>query len=141
MVSEDSDQLGSGLLMVHGCDDLDEIGKAGPRKVSAMLHLFDAIGELVEVRSLSRSQWILPEEGDNHPAQVRALSYHEPMKRLVVIVIPRIGIDGANSEVRLQRLEALQALCSLSNREFVRQLIAGSVADAIRPMRLSHQAD
>ena len=88
MVSEDSDQLGSGLLMIHGCDDLDEIGKAGPRKVSAMLHLFDAIGELVEVRSLSRSQWILPEEGDNHPAQVRALSYHEPMKRLVVIVIP-----------------------------------------------------
>ena len=51
MVSEDSDQLGPGLLTVHGCSHRYEVGEADSREVLSSVHLLNAVRELVEVRS------------------------------------------------------------------------------------------
>ena len=141
MVSEDSDQLGSGLLTVHGFDHFDEIGQAASREVSSTFHLLNAVSELLEVRLLCGSQRVLPEKWDYHRTQFGSPTHHESKKRLVVVVVSGVGIDATNPEERLQCLEAPNALGSLSNYELVRQLVPGSVAGSVLPMRLSHQAD
>jgi hypothetical protein len=91
-------QLGPGLLTVHGRDDLDEIGEAGLREVSSHVHLFNAVGELVEVRCFRSSQWVLPKVGNHHISQVRPLAHHESIQRFMVVVVSGVDVDGANSE-------------------------------------------
>jgi hypothetical protein len=141
MVSEDSDQLGPGLLTVHGLNNLDKVGEAGLCEVLSTVHPLHAICELHKVRSLRGSKWILPKEWDYHASQVGPLAHHKAVHRLMVVVMSSVGVNAANSEVGSQCLEALEALRSLSDHEFVRELIPGSVSDSAFTVRLSHQAD
>ncbi len=106
-----------------------------------MFHLLNAMSELLEVRLLRGAQSIFPKERNHNVAQVGSLTHHKSIQRFVVIVVPSVGVYGANSEVLFQGLEALNALGSLRNREFMRQLIPSSVAGSVLPVRLSHQAD
>jgi|SRR5579864_46081 len=141
MVSEDSDQLGPGLLMVHGRNDLDKVGKAGSREMLSTVHPLHTICELCKVRCLRSSKWILPKERDYHVSQVAPLTHHEAVYGFAMVVVSSVGVNATNSEVGTQCLEALNALGSLSNHEFMRELVPGSVSDSACPMRLSHQAD
>ena len=82
MASEDSDQLISGLLSVHGSHHLDDRHQALSREVLVGLHPLEAPGELLEVLSLRRAQRMVREERDDHSDEVASSSNHVAVHRL-----------------------------------------------------------
>ena len=51
MVSEDSDQFGSGFSTVHRLDDFYNLSETLPAEMIASAHSFDTVGEFLEVKS------------------------------------------------------------------------------------------
>ena len=58
-----------------------------------------------------------------------------------MVVVPPIDVDAANPEEALQPLEAGDALHPLRHGEPMRDLVAGLVASAVRPVRLPDEPD
>jgi len=98
MVSEDSDQFGSGLLAVHRLSDFGHFRKSGVRSVYAIVHHAYAHGELLEVALLRRVHWVLFEERNNRLDQIRATSHHVAKQMFGVVVVSPIGNHAAHPE-------------------------------------------
>ncbi len=65
MASEDSDEVVSGFLAIHGLHDLDDIGETVRSQVVTRSHELNASRELLEVVPLGRPERMLPEEGND----------------------------------------------------------------------------
>src|SRR5207249_1522826 len=102
---------------------------------------FDALSELLEVIALRGPQRILPEEWDDHLQQFRAPSHDETIQMFFVVVVPPVGDDLTYVEELSNRLQAVDALGTLRDGEFVRHLIAGLVASSVWPIWLSDEPD
>ena len=102
MASEDSDQLGSGFLAVHGCNHLKKIRKTAMAEVMAFGHPRHAIRELLKIELLRRPQRMLPKERDDHAQKVGTLRHLVVVKGFPVIVVTGVLVDGSHSEEGLQ---------------------------------------
>lgn len=130
MVSEDSDQLGSGLLAVRCLDDLQEVRQTRAGQVIATGHPLNTVGELLKVRSLRGTQRMLPEERDDHVQQVASFANNISVQVLAMIVDTTVAEHSSDAEELSELNQAPEALLPLCDREFVLHLVAGSVADS-----------
>ena len=97
MVSEDSQDFGW-LAMVHRLGDTGDLDQTADRKMSPVMHQGNDIGELVEVVSLRRSQWVLLEERDNDVPDISEPLHAIPEYIFPIIVVPAIAEHLAASE-------------------------------------------
>ena len=89
MVSEDSQDLGW-LAMVHRLSDTGDLDQAADREMSPVIHQGNDIGELVEVVSLRRPQWVLIEERDDDVPEISESLHAVPEYIFPMIVVPTI---------------------------------------------------
>lgn len=97
MVSEDSQNLGW-LAMIHRLSDTGDLDQSTDRKMPPAIHQSDNIGELVEVVSLRRSQWVLIEERDNDIPEISEPLHAVPEYIFPVVVVPTVAEHLAASE-------------------------------------------
>lgn len=141
MVSEDSEQLLSGLLAVHRLSDLDDLNQPWAGQMMTGFDQLDAAGELLEVLLLRGVHRMLPEEWKYHLQQILPLPHDETEQVFFVVVVSRVGEHLSNPKELTNLVQAADALGALRDREFVRHLIAGSVAFPTPPNGLPDEAD
>src|SRR5438128_1524132 len=74
MASEDSDQILSGFSVVHRLSDLSDLNQPLSSEMPILVDDFHAPCELLEVKSLRRSQRMPAEEWNDHFLQITLLS-------------------------------------------------------------------
>ena len=97
MVSEDSQDLGW-LAMIHRLGDTGDLDQTADREMPPVIHQGDDLGELVEVVSLRRSQWVLIEERDDDVPEISEPLHAVPEYIFPVIVVPAVTEHLAASE-------------------------------------------
>src|SRR5262245_17562967 len=105
------------------------------------LDQLDTPCELLEVRALRGPQRVLPEEWDHHTQQLTALSHDVTIEVFFVVVVPLVGEYLTNLEEVTNRVQAVDALRTLRDRQFVSHLVAGLVATPFLPTGLSDETD
>ena len=141
MASEDSDDVVSGLLPVHGLCDLRDLDETMRRLVPACGDELHAASELLEVLLLGAPHGIPSEERDDRLQQIHAASYGVTHHVFPVIVVSTIWDHIAYTEELTNGFEARDARDALRYREFVRDLETSPVADSARAVWLPHEAD
>ena len=141
MVSEDSDQIVSGLFTVHRLRNLCDVRQARVGQMDAAIDHRDAASELLEISLLGRMQLVCREERNDRVDQVAPTTHHEPIQMLSVVVVSPIRDHAAHFEEALKLSEAPDALGTLCHSKLVSHLIPGFVASAIRPTCLSDKPD
>jgi len=141
MASEDSDQIGSGFLSVHGAHHLDDGRQPLVAEVTTRVHSADTDGELLEVMTLCRTERMSLEERDDHVDQVPSATHHVSVHRLASALGPSCDHDGPDGEEVTQIVQTMHAAFSLRHDELVEYLISGSVADPVVAARLPHQTE
>ena len=128
MVSEDSDQIVSGLFSVHRLRYLCDVRETLSGLVYTTVDQCDAASELLKVSLLRRMQRVSREERNDRVDQVAPPTHREPIQMLLVVVVSPIGDHSTHSEETLQLSQTPDALRALRHRELMRHLIAGLVA-------------
>src|SRR5689334_10282805 len=105
MVSEDSDQLRSGLAPVPRFDELDNLEKASRRQVPTTLNEADTCRELLEVLPLRRSQRMLAKERNHRLYQVAPPIDDKLDQVFLVIVVAPIRLQSSASEEAVELLQ------------------------------------
>ena len=98
MVSEDSDQLLSGLSPVHRLGDLSDLNEARRREVTPAGRELHTRCELLEVASLRRPEWVLPEERNDLLEQILSVVHDELGHVLAVVVVSLVDEDAPTAE-------------------------------------------
>ena len=93
MVSEDSDQLGSGLLTIHRRDYFNDVRQTRMGEVIAPGDSPHATSKLLKVVTLYSPQRMFLEERDDDPLEVRASSDGVPVHVLTMIVVTGVDVD------------------------------------------------
>jgi hypothetical protein len=114
MVSEDSQDFGW-LAMVHRLGDTGDLDQTADREMPPVLHQGNDIGELVEVVSLRRPQWVLLEERDHKVPEISVSLHAIPEYIFPVIVMPAIAEHLAASEEADKLFQDVTARRSLDN--------------------------
>ena len=114
MVSEDSQDLGW-LAMIHRLGDTGDLDQTADREVLPVIHQVDDPGELVEVVSLRRSQWVLLEERDYDVPEISESLDTIPEYIFPVIVVSAITKHLAASEEADKLFKDVAARRSLDN--------------------------
>ena len=99
MASEDSDQVGSGLVAVHGLHGLDEIEQAGAGQVMAVGHRAHAKGEAMEVAPLRGTQRVRLEERDDSLKEVIPIADDEHQTGVVGVAAARRSTNPGGQPV------------------------------------------
>src|ERR1700733_240971 len=98
VVSEDSDNFGSWLFMIHGFGDLDDLDQPTRCEMSTRLHQPQTFRKLQEVVLLGSSQRIPIKERNDGLHQFFPGSNAVPIHMFFVVVIPLVDIDAANTK-------------------------------------------
>jgi hypothetical protein len=109
VVSEDSDNFGSWLFMIHGFGDLDDLDQPTRREVSAYSHQIHAFRKLQEVALLGSSQRIPIKERNNGLHQFSPSSNTVPIHMFFVVVVSLVDIDIANTKELHEQVETFDA--------------------------------
>ena len=117
MVSEDSQDFGW-LAMVHCLGDTGDLDQTADRKMSSVIHQGNDIGELVEVVSLRRPQWVLLKERDDSVPEISESLDAIPEYIFPVIVVSAIAEHLAASEEADKLFQNVPARCTLHNGKF-----------------------
>jgi hypothetical protein len=141
MVSEDSDQILSGFLTVHGFRDRRNVDEPLVGEVPTDRCELDHHRELVEVATLGRSQRESPEEWDDHIHEIVPPADDIPVHVLSVVVAPSIRNDLADAEEVAKLVQGVDAPITLRYGELVRHLKAGPVAASTSPATLADEPD
>jgi len=141
MVSEDSDQVVSGLFSIHRLSDFRQIRQARVGPVNSIVNHLDAARELLEIALLSRMQLVPHKERNDRVDQVAPTTHHESIQALSVVVVPPVGDHASHSEEALQFLQARDTLSPLRDSELVSYLIPGLVALATCPRWLPDKSN
>ncbi len=141
MVSEDSDQLGSGLLAIHRFRDLGDLDQTVPGQMLTAVDQLEAAHELVEVRRLRGPQWVLLEERNDHFQKVSATMNSVQVHVLAVVVVTSVHVHPSDPEELTNVVEHRDAASALDHREVVIDLVAGFVAFSMLSFRLPDEAD
>ncbi len=141
MVSEDSDQLVSGLLPVHGLRHLRDLDQTLSGQMPANGDELDALRERLEVPLLGGVHRMLPEERDHRLQQIVTSPYHVAEQMFAVVVVSPVRDDLPHSEELPELMQARETALALCHHELVRHLEAGLVASSLHPVRLPDEAD
>jgi hypothetical protein len=141
VVSEDSDNFGSWLFMIHGLGDLYDLDQPTRSEVSALSHQIYAFRKLQEVALLGSSQRIPIKERNDGLHQLFPSSNTVPIQMFFVVVVSLVDIDVANTKELHEQVETFDAGRALSHRKLMCHLEAGSVASPIVSMRLTNEVD
>jgi hypothetical protein len=141
MASEDSDQIVSGFLPIHGLRNFRDLDQTARRPVPALGDELDAAGELLEVLLLRTQHRMLLEERDDPPEQILALTDDVAEHVLPMVVVSPVGDDDSYAEELTKSFEARPAWLALCDRELVRDLETGPVASSPRTVWLPYEAD
>ena len=141
MASEDSDELMSGLAVVHRLSDANDLQETVTTRVTSGLDHRHARRELLEVISLRRSKRMLAEERNDRLHEIRASAHDVLAQVLSVVVVPPVHEDAPHPEESLKLFEAVRASDALRHYEPVAHLIAGRVAFPLRTVCLPHETD
>lgn len=141
MVSEDSDQVVSGLLPIHRLRDLRDLDQTISGPMSAVGDHLHTSSEPLEVPLLHGMHRIPPEERNHRLQQLSSPPHHVVIEVLAMVVVATVCDDLSNSEEDPELVEAADAALTLCHRELVRHLEAGSVASSTRPIRLPDESD
>ncbi len=136
MVSEDSDQVVSGLLPVHRLRDLRNPDQPLTGPMPACGDEFDALREPLEVPLFHGVHRMLPEERDNRLQQLPTPPHDVAKEMLAVVVVPPVCDDLPHSEELSELVQAGETALALCHRELVRYLEAGLVASPAHPVWL-----
>ena len=109
VVSEDSDNFGAWLFVIHGFGDLDDLDQPTRREVSARPHQIHAFRKLQEVSLLGCSQRVLLKERNDGLYQLFPSSNTVPIQMLFVVVISLVDINVANTKELHEQVETLDA--------------------------------
>ena len=109
VVSEDSDNFGSRLFVVHGFCDLDDFDQPTDREVSANPDQTHALRKFQEVALLGSSQLILFKERDDGFNQLSPSSNTVSVQVLLVVVVSIVDIDIANTKELHEQMETFDA--------------------------------
>ena len=141
MVSEDSDQVLSGLPMVHRLHQQQDLDEALVTSVMPGDDQLDAPHELFEVVSLGRSQRVPLKERDDDLRELDEIADVVTEQVLLVVVVPAIASHGADSEEVPQIVQHLDAAGALCHCEARRDLPTCSVAFTALAAALADQAE
>src|SRR5262245_29756071 len=81
------------------------------------------------------------EEWNNHFEQVITPANAKLQEILAMVVVAAVAIGATDTEELLEFLERRRARRRLRHHELMNHLVAGSVADSSRPIRLPNEAD
>ena len=141
MASEDSEQLGPGLLAVHRFRDLDDLGQSLKTEMPAILDHLDAQRKLLEVALLRRVHLVRTEERNDRSDQICSSAYHIAVQVLLVVVVSPIGDHASHTEEVHELVQAGHALSTLRHGELMSHLMAGLVAFSVRSIWLPNETD
>ena len=141
MASEDSDQVGSGLVAVHGLHDLDEIEQTGAGEMMAISHRPHAEREAMEVAALCGTQRMRLEERDDPLEELLPPAHHVLVQVIAVVVVSPVDVDAPDPEELVEILETAGTPRSLRYDELVHDLQTGSVAASSGPVWLADEAN
>jgi hypothetical protein len=109
VVSEDSDNFGSRLFVVHGFGDLDDHDQPTIGEMNTRLNQPNTFCKLQEVALLGSSQRIPVEERDYGFHQIISRPNTVSIHMLFVIVVSPIDIDSANTKELHEQVETVDA--------------------------------
>ena len=141
MVSEDSDQLRSGLLGVHLLRDLDQFHHPLTGPVKPSLDQLNTLRELLEVLLLRGTHRMLPEEWDDDFQQILAPSRDVAVQMLPMVIVPGVDEDLTDSKELTNLVQTVETFCSLRHGKFVAHLKSGAIPSSSRPIGLSNKPD
>jgi hypothetical protein len=101
MVSEDSDQVVSGLFSIHRLRDLGDVRQARMGPMDAAVDQCHAASELLEISLLRRVQRMLRKERDDRVDQVAPPPHHESIQVLPVVIVSPIRNHASHTEEAL----------------------------------------
>ena len=106
MASEDSDELVTGLLVIHRLGDASDLDKTVPRQVPTRLDHIHARREALEVVPLRGTKLVSSEERDYRLHEVLALRHDVLAQMLLVVVVPSVDVEPSYAEELLELFEA-----------------------------------
>ena len=92
MASEDSDELVTGLLVIHHLGDASDLDKTVPRQVPTRLDHIHARREALEVEPFRGTKREISEEWNYRPHEMVALRYDVLAQVLLVLVVPSVHV-------------------------------------------------
>src|SRR4051794_4686476 len=98
MVSEDSDQVVSGLPPVHCLGDFGDLYETVDIQMTSGGDELDTPSELLEVLLLRGPHRVLPEERDYRLQQIRAAPHHVSVQVLPMVVVSGVCKHLADTE-------------------------------------------
>jgi len=98
MVSEDSDHFVSGFLAIHGLHDRDDFDESISCEMVLCVHHFDALSELLEIRTLRRPELIPAKERDHRSHQIFSFADDVSIDVLPMVVVAPVGDKAADIE-------------------------------------------
>jgi len=141
MVSEDSDQIVSGLSAIHRLSNLRDIRQTRPGPMGTDVDHLDTARELLESTLLRRMHRVRDEEGDDRLDQILPPAHHIAVQVLLVVVVSPVGDDATHIEEIPKLVKTRGAPCALRHRELVAHLIASLVAFSAGPIWLPDKPD
>ena len=141
MASEDSDELVSGLAMVHRLRDRRDLDETLAGQVSIGGDDLHTPRERIEVVLLRGTERILLEERDDRLQQVSPASNGVLAEVLTMVVMPPVDVDATDPEEVSELLEASATPLALRYDKTMEHLIAGRVASSPRTVSLPYETD
>lgn len=141
VVSEDSDNFGSWLLVIHGFRDFNDLDQPTACAVTSDPDQIHALRKLHKIDLFRSPQWIPLEERNDGLYQLFPRSNTVSIQVLLVVVVSIVDIDVANTKELFEQVETFDARSALGHRKLVCHLEAGFVASPILSMRLTNEVD
>ena len=127
--------------MVHGFSNFSNFEQSLGRQMPTAMADFHAPRELLEVALLRSSKRIHSEKRDDHPKEIVSLAHDVTMQVLLVVVVPPVDADSADTKEALYIIQRADTFGALNDYETVGHLISGLVAFSARSARLPNEAD
>jgi len=141
VASEDSNQLRPGFPSIHRRHDLSDVHKSVACEMPSCDDKVYARDKLGEVVSLRGAQLSLLKERYHYFQQITASANDITVQMLRVVVRAPVDQHLTHSKELTQLVEAVDATRALGHHKFVKHLIPGLVAAALRTFGLAYEAD
>jgi hypothetical protein len=140
-VSEDSDQVGTRLAVIHSLSECRNLEQPTYGEMQFLPHQLDALSELFEIKLFRSSQSVPPKKWNDRSDQIISSRNAESIQVLFMVVVPPIEINISHIEELPEHVETLDASRTLCHCKLMRHLMPGLITSTTWSMRLSHEMD
>jgi hypothetical protein len=141
MASEDSDQLVSGRLPIHGRNDLRDLNQTLDIEMPTVCDQPHAARELLKVALLRRAKRMGLEERNYRSKKLLSPVHDELAQVLAMVVLTLVHVHPTDAKEALELLQRRSAAETLRHDKPMRDLVPGSVALPSRPAWLPDETD